>query len=99
MAIIIGYARVSTKSQSTDAQIDQLTAPGCAKIYEEKESGAKSDRLQLAALMDYVREGDTVVATRVDRVERSIRDLLSIVNRLKEEGAAFKVFSEAYTPV
>jgi DNA invertase Pin-like site-specific DNA recombinase len=93
MGIVIGYARVSTRDQNLDAQIDQLTTAGCTKIYEEKESGAKSDRQQLAALLDFVREGDTVVAAKLDRIARSIRDLLSIVDQLKEKGATFKVLN------
>jgi len=93
LGIVIGYARVSTRDQNLDAQLDQLTAAGCEKIYEEKESGAKSDRQQLATLLDYVREGDTVVATKLDRIARSIRDLLSIVDQLKKKGAQLKVLN------
>lgn len=93
MSEVIGYARVSTRDQNLDAQLDQLKAAGCKKTFKEKESGAKSDRPQLAALLEYVREGDTVVVAKLDRIARSIRDLLSIIDQLAEKGVTFKVLN------
>lgn len=90
---VIGYARVSTTDQNLAAQLDQLRAAGCDKIFEEKESGTKRDRPQLAAMLDYVREGDTVIICKLDRIARSIRDLLDIVDRLKEKGVTFRVLN------
>lgn len=93
MGKIIGYARVSTRDQNLDAQLDKLKDAGCAKTFREKESGVRSDRPQLAALLDYVREGDTVIVTKIDRIARSIRDLLGIVDQLQDKGVTFKVLN------
>ena len=88
----IGYARVSSIGQSLEIQLDKLK--DCDKVFQEKRSGKQTDnRPELLKALDYVREGDTVVATKLDRIARSIRDLLSIVDRLKEKGAAFKVLN------
>jgi len=93
MGKVIGYARVSTTDQNLDAQLDQLKVAGCEKLFQEKESGAKRERPQLAALLEYVREGDTVIITKLDRIARSIRDLLAVVDKLTEQGVAFKVLN------
>jgi len=90
---IVGYARVSTEDQSLDVQIGQLKEAGCEKIFSEKISGSKSDREQLNALLDYVREGDTVICTKMDRIARSTKHLLDIVDQLKRQHIAFKVLS------
>ena len=90
---IIGYARVSTEDQSLEVQLEQLKAAGCAKIFQEKASGIKEDRPQLASLLDYVREGDTVVVCKLDRIARSTKHLLQIVEQLEGEGVAFKVLN------
>jgi DNA invertase Pin-like site-specific DNA recombinase len=89
----IGYARVSTTDQNLEAQLEQLKAAGCDKVYQEKASGAKEDRPELAAMLDYVRQGDTVVACKLDRIARSTAHLLSIVDRLQKKGVAFKVLN------
>lgn len=68
---IIGYARVSTRDQDLTAQLTQLKAARCEQIYEEKASGVKQDRPELAAMLDCVREGDTVTVCKLDRVARS----------------------------
>lgn len=65
---IIGYARASTEDQKLDAQIEQLRDAQCTRIYQEKISGVKVDRQELAAMLDYVREGDTVVVTKLDEL-------------------------------
>jgi DNA invertase Pin-like site-specific DNA recombinase len=93
MAPIIGYARVSTVDQNLEAQLEQLKAAGCNKVYEEKASGVKVDRPQLAALLEYCREGDTVVVCKLDRIARSTAHLLSIVEGLEKKGVALKVLN------
>lgn len=90
---IIGYARVSTTDQNLDSQLEQLKAAGCGKIYQEKASGVKVDRAELAAMLDYCREGDTVVACKLDRIARSTAHLLTIVDGLEKKGVAFKILN------
>ena len=79
----IGYARVSTHEQNLDAQIDELKKL-CDKIFTDKASGAKSERTGLQDCFDYMRESDTLVITKLDRLARSLKDLVSIVETLKE---------------
>lgn len=93
MGKLIGYARVSTTDQNLEAQLDQLKKAGCTKIFQEKESGAKGDRPQLEALLEFVREGDTVIICKLDRLARSIRDLLKTVDAIEAQGAAFRVIN------
>lgn len=91
--MIVGYARVSTISQSLDVQIDQLNQAGVEKIFQEKASGARSDRPELSSMLDFVREGDQVVACKLDRIARSTRHLLEIVEILQGKGVAFRVLN------
>ena len=90
---VIGYARVSTVDQNLDSQLEQLKVAGCERIYQEKASGAKVDRPELAAMMNYCREGDTVVVSKLDRVARSTAHLLTIVDTFEKCGVAFKVLN------
>jgi len=90
---IVGYARVSTTDQSLEIQTEQLGVAGVEKLFQEKISGVKRDRPQLTALLEYVREGDTVVVTKLDRIARSTRDLLDIVETLQGKGCAFRVLN------
>ena len=90
---IIGYARASTEDQKLDAQIELLKDAKCTRIYQEKVSGVKVDRPELAAMLDYVREGDTVVVTKLDRIARSTKHLLEITDLLKEKKVVFKVLN------
>jgi len=90
---LIGYARVSTTDQKLEVQLDQLKALGVTRIYQEKASGADAERVELAAMLDYVREGDTVVACKLDRLARSTAHLLSIVETLKGKGVTLKVLN------
>src|SRR5437764_13487084 len=76
---LYGYARVSTNGQALDAQVAQLEAAGCARIFREKVSGAKTDRAELRKLLRTLRNGDLVLVTRLDRLARSTRDLLNIL--------------------
>ena len=76
---LVGYARVSTDGQSLTAQLAELKAAGCTEIFQEKISGAKSDRKQLTKLIGRIGAGDVLVVTRLDRLARSTRDLLNIL--------------------
>ena len=93
---ILGYARCSTQDQDLSAQIDALNAAGCIRIFREKVSGAGRDRPQLTALMKALREGDTVVITRLDRLARSTMNLLNLLDAIAKQGAAFKSLHETW---
>jgi DNA invertase Pin-like site-specific DNA recombinase len=87
----IGYARVSTTDQDLTVQIEALKAAGCDVIRKEKASGTTTKgRTELATILDFIREGDTLVVTRIDRLARSIADLQDIVRSLKGRGAALR---------
>jgi hypothetical protein len=88
MATTYGYARVSTDDQTLASQEAELTAAGCAKVYSEKVSGARTDRIELAKVLKRIEAGDMLVVTRLDRLARSTRDLLNILHDLKDRGAA-----------
>ena len=87
---LLGYARVSTEDQATDAQTDELRAAGCATIYQEHGSGASRARPELARLMREIRPGDVLVVVRLDRLARSVSHLLEVIERLEESGAHFR---------
>ena len=82
----IGYARVSTDDQETDLQIDALKKANCERIYQEKASGAKADRPELMKMLDNARKGDVVVVWKLDRLARSIRQLLDTAAMLEKRG-------------
>ena len=86
----IGYARVSTQEQELALQLDALEAAGCAKIYQEKITGATRERPQLQALLAHLREGDVVVIWKLDRLARSLKDLVEIVNEMQDKGAELR---------
>lgn len=86
--IKVGYARVSTVGQGLDAQINALKDAGVTKIFKEKITGTKRERPQLDALIDYIREGDEVFVTKIDRLARSIADLSDIVKAINRKGAS-----------
>ena len=92
--MIIGYARVSTTDQNLDAQTDALTAAGTERLFSERISGAKAERPELDKMLDQLRDGDVVVVTKYDRLARSLRDLLDIVEAIKERGAGFRSLAE-----
>ena len=94
--MIYGYARVSTNGQSLAAQKTALETAGVDKIYSEKVSGAQGTRRQLERCLASLSEGDTIVVTRLDRLARSTRDLLNIVERVSEKGAGFRSLAEAW---
>src|SRR5246127_3493093 len=87
---IIGYARVSTQDQNLTAQTEALTAAGAKPIYKEKISGVRADRPQLAKLMASLQAGDVVLVTKLDRLGRSTRELLDLIERIGKAGAAFR---------
>ena len=91
---IIGYARVSTKDQKLDLQTDALKHYGVGRIFSEKMSGTKSDRPELLEMMKYMREGDTVVVWKLDRIGRSMRDLINIVGEFEKRGVNFVSLKE-----
>lgn len=87
---LIGYARVSTADQSLELQLEQLQAAGCEKIFREKESGASAARPELERCLEFVREGDVLIVTRLDRLGRSVVDLRTIVSQLQAKGCHFR---------
>ena len=95
IAMLLGYARVSTDGQELQAQLEALAAAGCEKTYREKASGADSERKELAKLLRETNPGDTIVVTRLDRLARSTRDLLNLLDRLGKDGIGFKSLREA----
>lgn len=90
----IGYARVSTDDQQLDLQRDALTLAGCRVIYEETASGKSADRLELEQCRKALRAGDTLVVWRLDRLGRSLPDLVKIVADLEQRGIGFESLSE-----
>ena len=94
--MLVGYARVSSTGQSLDIQIEALTAAGCEKVFAEKVSGRSTkDREELARAMEFVREGDTLVVTRLDRLARSVGDLHQIIEKLTDKGAEFRCLQQS----
>jgi DNA invertase Pin-like site-specific DNA recombinase len=93
---VYGYARVSTAGQTLASQDAQLHAAGCAKVFAEKASGAKTDRPELAKLLRRLEVGDVLIVTRLDRLARSTRDLLNILDVIGKAGAGFKSLSDVW---
>jgi DNA invertase Pin-like site-specific DNA recombinase len=93
---IYGYARVSTNGQDLDSQEAELISAGCAKVFKEKVSGAKTDRAELAKLIRRLEPGDVLIVTRLDRLARSTRDLLNILDDIAKRGAGFKSLHDAW---
>jgi DNA invertase Pin-like site-specific DNA recombinase len=93
---LYGYARVSSDGQSLTAQVADLKAANCAQIFQEKISGARADRKQLARLLATLDKDDVLVVTRLDRLARSTRDLLNILGTIADKGASFKSLGDAW---
>ncbi|WP_224995495.1 recombinase family protein [Cesiribacter sp. SM1] len=93
--MLIGYARVSTVAQNSDLQLDALQQAGCEKIFTDKISGAVADRPALSKAKEMLRKGDTLVVWRLDRLGRSLRDLIDWMNYLDKEGIALKSLQES----
>ncbi|WP_096200743.1 recombinase family protein [Bacillus sp. FJAT-45350] len=91
---LVGYARVSTVGQTIENQLEQLNEYGCKKIFEEKQSGAISDRKALQDALNYLREGDKLIVTKIDRLARSVKDLHNIASDLSNRGVALVFLKE-----
>ena len=93
--MLIGYARVSTEDQDLTLQIDALTKSGCERLFKEKASGAKFDRPGLHEALSFARKQDVIVVWRLDRLGRSLKDLLEIVHRLDESKVGLRSLTES----
>jgi DNA invertase Pin-like site-specific DNA recombinase len=94
--MIYGYARVSTDGQTLAAQHSQLNAVGCDKVYAEKISGAVSNRPELMKALAELQDGDVLLVTRLDRLARSTRDLLNILDTIARAGAGFRSLADTW---
>lgn len=92
--MIIGYARVSTDDQSLDSQTDALSTAGAEKVFADKISGSRRARPELDRMLEQLRDGDVVTVTKYDRLARSLKDLLEIVEAIRERGAGFRSLAE-----
>jgi len=90
----VGYARVSTRDQTVALQLDALKTAGCARMFEETASGAQRDRPQLAAALDYMRAGDTLVVWKLDRLARSTKQLIETVEGLARHDIGFRCLTQ-----
>jgi len=93
--VLIGYARVSTDDQNLALQRDALAAAGCEKVYEDRTSGAKAERPGLALALEVARAGDTLIIWRLDRLGRSLKDLIALAEGLDKQGVGLKSLKEA----
>ena len=93
--VLIGYARISTDDQNLALQHDALTAAGCEKIYEDKISGARAERPGLALALEVARAGDTLIVWRLDRLGRSLKDLIALAERLEQRKVGLTSLKEA----
>lgn len=93
--MLIGYVRVSTIEQNVDLQIIDLQKAGCEKIFHDKVSGAKTERPGLQEALDFLREGDSLVVWRLDRLGRSLKHLIETVGQLEERGIGFRSLQES----
>ena len=91
----VGYARVSTIDQNPTLQLDALAAAGCAKVFEDRASGARADRAGLRSALEYVRDGDVLIVWKLDRLGRSLPHLIETVTSLVTRGVGFRSITEA----
>jgi DNA invertase Pin-like site-specific DNA recombinase len=94
MTTLIGYARVSTTDQNPELQIDALKAVGCQRVFTDKASGSLQSRPQLDRMLDHLREGDVVVVWRLDRLGRSMKHLIELIDVLEARGVGFRSLTE-----
>lgn len=92
--MLIGYARVSTQDQSLNLQLDALTKSGCQEVFEDQVSGSKEKREGLDKLLKFVRRGDTVVVWKLDRLGRSLKHLIELIQLFNDKGVGFKSLQE-----
>ena len=93
--MLIGYARVSTQDQNLNLQIDALTKAGCKKVFDDKISGSRAERPGLAKALEMLREGDTLTVWKLDRLGRSVKNLVDLVGELHKQGVQFKSLTDA----
>lgn len=93
--MLIGYARVSTQDQNLDLQTEALTKAGCEKIFNDKISGSRAERPGLTKALEMLREGDTLVVWKLDRLGRSVKNLVDLVGELHQQGIQFKSLTDA----
>ena len=93
--MLVGYARVSTQDQKPELQLDALQAAGCEKVFVEKASGAQRDRPELKAAVEFMREGDALVVWKLDRLARSMKQLIETVEGLDDRKIGFRSLTEA----
>lgn len=93
--MLIGYARVSTQEQNLDLQLEALTKAGCGKIFDDKMSGSRTERPGLNKVLDMLREGDTLVVWKLDRLGRSVKNLVDLVGELHKNGVQFKSLTDS----
>lgn len=93
--MLIGYARVSTQDQNLDLQVDALIKADCQKIFDDKISGSRSERPGLAKALEMLRDGDTLVVWKLDRLGRSVKNLVDLVGELQNQGIQFKSLTDA----
>lgn len=92
--MIVGYARVSTQEQKLESQIDLLKKSGCEKIYSDIASGTRDDRKGLNEMLKYMRKGDTILTYKNDRVFRSLKNMVELIDKFNDSGVYFKSLSE-----
>jgi len=93
--MLIGYARVSTQDQNLELQREALTKAGCQKVFEDKVSGTRVDRPGLTKAQEILREGDTLVVWKLDRLGRSVKHLVDLIGELHKQGIQFKSLTDA----
>ncbi|HLV62420.1 recombinase family protein [Galbibacter sp.] len=92
--MLVGYARVSTQDQNLESQIDLLEKEGCEKIYTDIASGVREDRKGLKEMLEFLRRGDTVITYKNDRIFRSLKNMIDLIDTFNEKGVHFKSLSE-----
>ena len=93
--MLIGYARVSTQDQHLELQREALVKAGCQKVFEDKVSGTRADRPGLAKALEMLREGDALVVWKLDRLGRSVKQLVDLIGELRQQGVQFKSVTDA----
>ena len=93
--VLIGYARVSTQDQNLDLQTEALTKAGCKRIFNDKISGSRAERPGLTKALEMLREGDTLIVWKLDRLGRSVKNLVDLVGELHKQGIQFKRLTDA----
>ena len=92
--MLIGYARVSTRDQTTELQTEALSAAGCERVFEDQTSGSREDRPGLSSALDYLRTGDTLVVWKLDRLGRTVKQLVHLVDSLQARGIHFRSLTD-----